>query len=107
MSTKPITPSDIASSRLQTIPPEVIEAFNEEIAKRATSGGQRAVILQKNVLERILSKLPETPRSEIFSNCWLDVEPIFEKAGWTVSYDKPGYCESYSANWTFRWKGEV
>jgi hypothetical protein len=35
----------------------------------------------------------------------MDFEPFYEKAGWKVVYDKPGYCESYAANFTFTRKG--
>lgn len=50
----------------------------------------------------ILSKFDHRiDRQEIFDNCWLDVEDIFEEVGWKVVYDKPGYNESYPANFEF------
>ncbi len=40
-------------------------------------------------------------RKQLFEKGWLDVEPIFKKAGWDVEYDKPGYNESYPATFKF------
>jgi hypothetical protein len=103
VSVKPITPAEAAKSRVRTraarrtaIPDEVIEAFNELITEKLS--GSTANVLQKDVVARILLKscsgsdLDEKMwRQAIYDNGWLDVEPIFEKAGWTVRYDKPCY----------------
>ncbi len=32
---------------------------------------------------------------------WLNVEELYRAQGWTVTYDKPGYNESYPATFTF------
>lgn len=32
----------------------------------------------------------------------LDVEDVYRAAGWEVTYDKPGYNETYDATFTFR-----
>lgn len=96
--TKPITPRDLVSGRGKNIPDEVIQAFNEVIAE---GGG---VVYQDVVVKRILSKLPDVPRHEVFEKGWLDVDGIYRKAGWKVTYDKPGFNETYDANWTFEAK---
>ncbi len=92
--TKPITPSEVASGT--HIPDEVIAAFNELIAEGSGNVKQGAVVT------RIMAKMPDVTRSQIFERGWLDIEGAFRKAGWKVEYDKPGYCESYEAYWTFR-----
>jgi hypothetical protein len=94
--TKPITPDEAESGK--HIPDEVFEAFNELIAE---GDGD---VLQKDVVLRILAKIPDTTREQIFKKGWLNVEPAYRKAGWKVTYDKPGYCETYEANFTFRRK---
>lgn len=43
-------------------------------------------------------------KQEILGNGWLDFEVVYEEAGWDVVYDKPGYNESYGANFTFKAK---
>lgn len=95
----PIRPEDIKT--VSFIPPEVIEAFNELIQEKFRSG--RAVIGQEEVIRRILSKFEgHTQRQDIFKYHWLDVEPVFQAAGWQVYYDKPGFNESYEPTFSFR-----
>lgn len=92
--TKPITPDETESGK--HIPPIVIEAFNELIRE----GGGR--VLQKDAVALILVKAAgAVTLEEIFKNGWLDVEGAYRKAGWKVVYDKPAYCETYEANFTF------
>ena len=40
-------------------------------------------------------------RKEIYDKNWLDVEDVYESAGWKVEYDKPGYNENYEPTFTF------
>ncbi len=42
----------------------------------------------------------------VCDNHWLDVEDVYREAGWVVEYDKPGYCESYEATFTFKKDGK-
>lgn len=100
MSVKPITPKEAVEQKVFNIPDEVIESFNELIASNLDSGGS-ATILQKDVIKLIMSKMPKIKKDTIFKKGWLDVEDLFRKAGWTVSYDKPGYCEDYEASFEF------
>ena len=96
----PIKPKDVVKQKAQAFPPEVIEAFNELIAKEW--GGGYARVFQKDAVKLIVEK--GIKESEIWKNNWLDVEDIFRKNGWKVEYDKPGYCESYAAFFVFKSK---
>ncbi|HEU5114533.1 MAG TPA: hypothetical protein VFT82_02075 [Candidatus Paceibacterota bacterium] len=93
----PLKPKDVVDKKAEDIPPEVIEAFNEMIAKEWDGGSARVV--QKDVIKKIVEK--GISRDEIFKNNWLDVEEIYRKNGWDVEYDKPGYCENYDAFFVF------
>ncbi len=93
----PIKPEDVGAAKLKHLPPEVIESFNELIARNFSSGS--ATVLQKDVVSSLVCKGFKS--EDIFENHWLDVEEIFEKNGWKVSYDKPGYNESYDASFMF------
>ena len=95
----PIKPSEVDALKQKSVPEEVFDAFNELIVEKIQHG--RATIKQEDVVDRIVKKLPETDRPMIFNNGWLDVEPVYRAAGWSVSYDKPGYNESGSAFFTF------
>lgn len=108
MTVKAITPNDIPSAKLTTIPEFVLEAFNELVAAHFSEG--EADFTQEDVVERILSKVPSNgtsgsrlSRGDIFDRGWLNVEEIYEEAGWDVEYEKPiGYAgESFAAHFTF------
>jgi len=40
-------------------------------------------------------------RQGMYDKGWMDVEDAYRKAGWDVDFDKPGYNETYEANFTF------
>lgn len=94
----PVTPSEVKEQAGSHIPDEVIECVNALLL-----AGTRAFGHDK-IIEAIQRKVPNVSRSEIFKWNWLDFEPVFRKAGWSVDYDKPAYNESYEATWTFREK---
>jgi hypothetical protein len=99
---KPISPNEIASKKVEEIPDEVIATFNRLIAMKFNQGS--ATVKQEDVLislqEQGFNKL------EILHDGWLNVEEIYEEAGWEVHYDKPAYNESYPATFTFTKKGK-
>jgi lipoate-protein ligase A len=101
---KPIRPSEVIEAKKEIIPDEVIESFNEMIAEKWN--GSYSNFTQKEVVDLIMEKFlakGKDPhiKNDIYDKHWLDVEDIFRKSGWNVEYDKPGYNESYSANFTF------
>ena len=97
MAVKPINPDEVVEQKKACIPDAVIEAFNDEIARRFL--GNSATVKQDDVLARIQEKGIE--RGMVFDNGWLDVEDIYRKAGWEVFYDKPGYNETYASTFKF------
>lgn len=104
MPVKPISPAEATTKRQTSIPDAVIEAFNELITENLS--GSSATVLQKHVVARIRQKLGDEACIGMFDKGWLDVEPIFEKVGWAVKYDKPCYYggDNYEAYFEFRKK---
>ena len=104
---EPISPKDVLGLKEKVIPFEVIEAFNEMIASKFD--GRQSRFVQKDVVKLILKKFDEYGNKDagrvgnkrVFDNDWLDVEPLYEKRGWNVEYDKPGYNETYDAMFIF------
>jgi hypothetical protein len=94
---KPIKPSDLIA-RKKDFPPEVLEAFNELIAKNFS--GRRAEFLMKDAANLIASKMG-IPRAQVFKEKFLDVENIYRAEGWLVTFDNPGYNEDYEAKYKF------
>ena len=96
---RPIRPEEVVCTG---IPDNVIDSFNELIQENIR--GKQAVILQEEIIYRILSKYLDEPtitRETIYENDWLDVEDLFRDAGWQVVYDKPSLYDSYPATFTF------
>lgn len=96
-----IKPKEIALAKSRYFPDFVLQAFNELIAEKFTNGS--ATVKQCDVIARMvkLAASEEVSRNTIFANGWLNVEEIYREAGWKVVYDKPGYNESYDANFKF------
>lgn len=105
----PMTPDEALEKKQHIVPEFVFEAFNELIARNLDRG--YATVKQDDVVALILSKMNPASvtwegmggdRARIFNEHWLDIEPLYEEAGWDVKYDSPGYNESYSATFTFK-----
>lgn len=94
---KPITPAEAFESKLKEIPDFVIGAFNTIITRNLDSSG-RAHVKQDDVINVILSTPAavdaKVTKQQIFDNGWLDVEPLYQKAGWKVRYEKPCYGDA-------------
>jgi len=98
MSIKPITPEEIGEAKTAAIPDYVFTAVNNLIARKYTQG--RSKFTQKEVIAEIQFSVT-VDRSTLFDKGYLNFEEAYEDAGWSVKYDKPGYNESYAANFTF------
>ncbi|MCZ7862618.1 hypothetical protein O9X98_14680 [Agrobacterium salinitolerans] len=97
--TQPIRPDEIAEAKVGHIPAAVIEAFNKLIALNFSGGS--AEVKQADVINEVVSTT-NLDRYEIIDKGYLNVEEIFRKAGWKVSYEKPDYTESFPAYFEFR-----
>lgn len=97
---QPISPDKIIENLDDIIPEYVIESVNELLKKKFRDIDDTIYIKQDELIKLILDK-SSIKREEIFDNHYLDFEALYEKYGWEVSYDKPGYDESYTPNWKF------
>jgi hypothetical protein len=104
MAVQPISPQEALDLKITTIPDWMIETVNEMLTSKMTKR-PHIVLLQKDICSAAIKKAAEagvkTSNQEIYAQHWMDFEPFYEKAGWNVAYDKPAYCESYEANFTF------
>ncbi len=94
---KPITPDEVVSLKKKNIPPFVIDCFNKLIAKKWD--GCSAHVKQDEIVGEIIALGIE--RHVIFDDHMLDVEGVYEDAGWKVKYDKLGYNETYDVFFIF------
>lgn len=96
---RPITPAEAATYKAKKLPQEVLEAWNKLIAQNFD--GKVSRVLQADAVAAI-QRATDCTGGFIARAGWLDIEPMYEAAGWRVEYDKPGYNESYPATFTFR-----
>jgi hypothetical protein len=97
MSTSPIRPDEV-SSRRSSLPDGVFDVFNQLIVDHFD--GVIARFTQDAAVKRLVDQLSVSRRT-IFDRCYLDIEPAYREAGWTVLYDKPAYNETYEPTFTF------
>lgn len=91
----PISPIEAKKRQQSSIPEVVFEIFNELLAS-----GER-YISQSTVVQLLKERMKPEEYDQVFKRGWLDIEPHYRKKGWKVEYDKPGYCETYEASWSF------
>lgn len=101
----PISVDDVLKLKRNVIPIVVFDAINHLLAE--SFNGHSAIIKQKDIVAKIIEFL-KTPEDkvqeqtrEIYSKHWLDIEDLYREQGWEVEYDKPGYNETYDANFRF------
>lgn len=92
---EPIRPEEVAEAF--HVPDEVISVFNDLITEGCVNG--QVTVMQKDVVKRLVDM--GVSRKDIFDKGWLNVEQLFEQAGWEVGYDRPAYNESYEPYFTF------
>ncbi len=103
MSVAPITPKEAKDLHSETVVPDfVIAIVNQLLVEKYESGDIQ--ILQRDIVERIMDAEPGITSQQIFERRYLDFEAIYKKAGWSVTYDKPAYNESYDAYFLFKKK---
>ena len=95
---RPLTPDEAAGHKAAVLPEEVIEVFNDLIARNWN--GRTATVAQEDAVQALSARLG-IARDEVFGRQLLDVEPVYQAQGWQVRYDKPGWNESYGAYFEF------
>lgn len=95
MAVQPLKPSQVEKKKHELIPDAVLEVFNELIGKNWDGNYSKFTLKEARAL--ITKKLGKMP--EIYM---LDVESIYRKAGWKVTFDSPGWDESYDSFYEFK-----
>ena len=100
MQSKPITPKQAEERFVERIPDVIIDAVNDLIAEKYSPINRDFTITQEEILERVCGE-GKLRRADVFNNNWLDIEKLYRKSGWSVHFDKPGYCENYEPYFEF------
>ena|ERR1017187_1073383 len=125
-----ISPAQARMSNTTSFPEFMITSINDLISLKFGPNDKAVTIKQDDIVKLAVKKLQDDKsttsevikleiaqagaeyldgsvsddaiKKAIFNNGWLNFESIFEKAGWLVSYDKPGFAEQfYPPTFTF------
>lgn len=94
-----MSPKEIMGSLDTIIPEVVIQAVNNLLKKGYR--GDSVTLRQSDIVAEIIRLDNNITSHQAFDSKWLDFEALFERAGWKVVYDKPGYNETYPATFEF------
>jgi hypothetical protein len=76
----------------KNLPDRVLEVWNNEITK--AFNGRCAHIEHRDIVEALVVSL-NLPGTHAVKREWLNIEPIFEAAGWNVRYNRLGQKETH------------
>lgn len=94
---QPIKPNELAKHKSATIPDRMVAIINELLIENYRHGRKTITISQNEIKERWND-------DDTWDILYLDFEHIFGQVGYTVTYDKPSYGESYASHFTFTWE---
>lgn len=89
---KPFTPEEAQAVHLKNIPAFVIDTFNELLGFNYCDG--EICLNLSQVLEKVCEKSGYEAQHILNMN-WLDVEPLYQANGWSVSYKTPGWRDDF------------
>ena len=99
---KPIRPEEIEVNLEGIIPDYVFAAVNALLSEKYRGTGP--VILKQEEIAKRAARMGSVTTDFLYDNKYMDFEPVYEKYGWKVTYDKPAYNEDYPATFTFKRK---
>jgi len=98
----PVSPSDIRKSLGDIIPGFVVQAVNN-LLKQKYRGQYPITLKQCDVISEILTLAPDNfDEKDLFIKKYLDFESLFERSGWSVSYNGQGFNESFEPTYKFK-----
>jgi hypothetical protein len=97
---EPVTPQELNESIGESFPKAVINAFNN-LLKEKYRGNNSITIKVDEVVKRILSLDDSLTRNILFEKNYLDVESLYRKFGWSVTFNSPDRDENFDSYYVF------
>lgn len=95
-SVKPITFEEVYDAKCQGIPNEIVLVVNKLIKENFNTSDNSSKVYQDDILNEITIE-----KERVYRNHWLDIEPLYESAGWDVSYYHSACWESFPSYFVF------
>ncbi|MBQ7824230.1 MAG: acyl-CoA thioesterase [Bacteroidaceae bacterium] len=96
---QPINPNEIINEKIKAIPDQVIRVFNELIARNWNN--DRSIVFANEAIE-FIKFLTGASKDTIIQNHWLDVEPLYKKNGYEVTYHESQADQYFPSYYEFR-----
>ena len=100
---KPISPEEISDNKEKYIHQTVIKTVNKILKERYNEGSTVNIKIGE-ITKPFFTAHPEIDREKAFDSKMFDIEDAYRKFGWNVTYDNPGYNESYEGFYKFKKK---
>jgi hypothetical protein len=97
---EPVTPQELNESIGESFPNAVITSFND-LLKEKYRGNNSITIKVNEVVNRILSLDDSLTRNILFEKKYLDVETLYRKFGWSVTFNAPDRDENFDSYYVF------
>lgn len=100
----PLTPAEVKAKAIESIPSEMIQAVNELLIENASR--HSITIHTKDIITRFrkLANGKYDHVANVSEKGWLDFEPLFRNAGWSISFNSPDRGESFESYFRFNYK---
>lgn len=92
------SPNDAIARHGETIPEEILGIVNDFLVARVHR--KSFIISQQEIVDKL--SLTSITEAEALDKGWFDFEDAYRRRGWRVTYDRPGFNESYGAFWRFQ-----
>jgi hypothetical protein len=100
MNIEPITPQELNESLGEIFPVAVITSFNN-LLKEKYRGDNSIIIKVDEAVNRILSLDDSLTRNILFEKKYLDIENLYRKFGWSVTFNSPDRDENFDSYYVF------
>lgn len=96
---QPINPNEIIEEKVRAIPEQVVRVFNELIARNWSN--DKAIVFANDAIE-FIKFLTGASKDTIIQNHWLDIEPLYRKGGYDVTYFESKGLDAFPSYFEFR-----
>ena len=96
----PISPDDISDNKEKYIHQTIIKTVNKILKERYNLGSTVDIKISE-ISKPFFEAHPEIDEDKAWKAKMFDIEDAYRKFGWKVSYDRPGWDESYEGFYKF------
>lgn len=98
----PITPKELAKKVGCHIPKDIIKAFNNYLEENSELDDNVVTCrIELDAIVKYITKCTNFSSNDLYDKNYLDVEPVFRRAGWEVTFHKSPYYDTSPSFYVF------